>query len=247
MDHPTTVLLAMGGREHLSLQYNMYLLNKNVLCIYTYCILIIHGIHCHSGGSMRAAAYHLCLGCPSRLEGILSKTCRGMKPTYITIPFRLGSWVGYPELLVQHGFGRQRGSKEIGSHQKDQKAFPPKTLGYTITTLLRASKHYLQTITSKLTLLPSIPISQQKYLLHLDGLPPNPAIHLMDLAPALPTGRALVPCGHLLPRSAGPVRNQWRKWSKHLCLGEKNIVRGVKSCMIPVGRLFCCRLSGIIL
>ena len=186
----------------------MYLLNKNVLCIYTYCILIIHGIHCHSGGSMRAAAYHLCLGCPSRLEGILSKTCRGMKPTYITIPFRLGSWVGYPELLVQHGFGRQRGSKEIGSHQKDQKAFPPKTLGYTITTLLRASKHYLQTITSKLTLLPSIPISQQKYLLHLDGLPPNPAIHLMDLAPALPTGRALVPCGHLLPRSAGPVRNQ---------------------------------------
>ena len=36
MDHRSTVLLAMGGREHLSLQYNMYLLNKNVLCIYIY-------------------------------------------------------------------------------------------------------------------------------------------------------------------------------------------------------------------
>ena len=42
MDHRSTVLLAMGGREHLSLQYNMYLLNKNVLCIYTYYIFIIY-------------------------------------------------------------------------------------------------------------------------------------------------------------------------------------------------------------
>ena len=249
MDHRSTVLLAMGGKEHLSLQYNMHLLNKNVLCIYTYLYIYHSWYSLPFGWFYSSCCLPPVLGVPKSPWGILSKTCRGMKPTYITIPFRLG-WLGWVPWAFSTTwfwtFWRQRGSKEIGSHQKDQKAFPPKTLGYTITTLLRASKHYLQTITSKLTLLPSIPISQQKYLLHLDGLPPNPAIHLMDLAPALPTGRALVPCGHLLPRSAGPVRNQWRKWSKHLCLGEKNIVRGVKSCMIPVGRLFCCRLSGII-
>lgn len=122
MDHRSTVLLAMGGREHLSLQYNMYLLNKNVLCIYTYYKFIIHGIHSHLGGSMRAAAYHLCLGCPSRLEGIhriLSKTCRGMKPTYITIPFRLG-WLGWvPWAFSTTWFwGKAFSSKNSGLHYK---------------------------------------------------------------------------------------------------------------------------------